>query len=114
MSQLATKIQSHITIDTSGQDNDTIEIRGENGEPTTIRISDLNYKEVDKGVVALPDGTLITNSDVLQLAFQNELIAKTGLCVLEHGYLQAFQDATNLECAEMARTLMRLTKGARN
>lgn len=80
------KARAWVTVDTTGADQDTIVIKGEDGSAETVLISTKGfYKLADEGKVALPDGTVVTSDDI-QLAFQEELIAKTGMCVLEHEY----------------------------
>ena len=113
MTELSDKIQQYIEVDDSGQDNDTIEIRGEDGKPVTVPLNGLTlYREIDSGNVVLPDGTPFTTDDC-QLAFQDELIAKTGMCVLEHEYHRLGQ-SEDPEIASMAEVMKQMAKGARS
>lgn len=82
---LADKIQPHITIDTSGKDQDTLEIRGDDGTPAKVLFTKQLYDGIAAEAVVLPDGTPLNRED-LQLAFEQALIAETGMCVLEHDY----------------------------
>lgn len=102
--ELAAMIQPHITIDPSGCDLDLIEVRDEDGKVRRVLMSSKTFHlAVKAGGIALPDGTPIPNWDAIQLAFQNALIAKTGMCVLGHEYVNAgFPD------------LARMAKGARS
>lgn len=84
----AERIQPFITIDASGQDRDTLEIRGENG-PERVPFSKPLYDRIRAGEVVLPDGTTGFSTDDMQLAFQEALIARTGRCVLEEEYHRA-------------------------
>lgn len=85
--ELAARIQQGIVIDPNGE-ADTFEIRGEDGRPKRVVWSKSILDRIDAGEVVLPDGTQF-NRNVLQLAFQNALIAATGMCVLEHEYANA-------------------------
>lgn len=85
--ELIAKIRPHITIDLSGNDNDTITVHCSGGT-VTVPFSISLLDGVNDGTVTLPDGTVF-DSDTLQYAFQEELIAKTGRCVLEHDYIRA-------------------------
>ena len=84
----ADAIQRYITIDTSDQDLDTIQVRGANGESETLLFPEL-YRLMSNGDVILPDGTVVDDKEELQLAFQNALIEATGMCVLELDYHRA-------------------------
>jgi hypothetical protein len=88
LSEIADKIQRHIIIDDSGKDTDTLEIRSDDEGSKRVAFSMRLYERIDAGTVTLPDGTHF-DRDELQLGFQQALIAKTGMCVLEHEYIQA-------------------------
>lgn len=95
--ELAAKIRPHITIDTTPEGNDKLTVRSL-GEVVTVPFSKSLYDSINDGWVTLPDGTKFTTDD-LQLAFEQELIAKTGKCVLELDY----EDAGFPELAKMAK-----------
>lgn len=105
MSALSDKIKQHITIDTSGGDQDRIAVRL-NGITEDVTFSPELYQLFDSGSATLPDGTLI-DGNVLQLAFQDKLIEVTGMCVLEHDYV----DAGFPELAELARSARGVSPG---
>lgn len=95
--ELARKIRQFITIDTSGNDNDRLTIRVCR-VVVDVPFSKALYDCINDGWVTLPDGTKF-DTDSLQLAFEQELLAKTGKCVLEHDYI----DAGFPELARMVR-----------
>jgi hypothetical protein len=82
VASLTEKIREHIVVDTSGEDQDTLECRKGHGHVRTRHFTRQLANEISQGKITLPDGTRFTQDD-LQLAFQEELIAKTGACVLD-------------------------------
>lgn len=96
MTELSAKLQALIVVDASGLDADLITLRCEDGEVRQTLFTKTLYLGIVAGTVTLPDGTPFTPDD-LQLAFQNALIAKTGMCVLEHEYHRAgYPELANL------------------
>lgn len=92
----AEKAQAWICVDESGDDLDTIVVRGKGGTAEVVLIAEIAISDLRGGKVALVDGTVVSKDDI-QLAFQNALIAKTGMCVLEHEYMRAgFPDLASL------------------
>jgi len=85
--ELADRIRPHIAVDDSGQDDDTIILMNTGGNLAKHRLSSPSlHRQIGKGRMRTPDGTRIPGWDPVQLAFQNALTEKTGMCVLEHDY----------------------------
>jgi hypothetical protein len=92
------KVKEYLVIDMSGNDDDTLEVRGLDGAPGTALLGKAPYgllavqwqdgtrKLTDFSEVTLPDGTSFDGGDV-QFAFQTRHIEVYGACVIDVGYL---------------------------